>query len=176
MQKAISEKQWNVKKVSPVILGLMLSLVLIFRGGNVSAHGTEGGIGEGKGILVRAVYDDGDAMSYTETHVFHEPDTMPFQAGRTDKNGCFLFKPDGPGTWRVEVKDEMGHAMILKTEVKEVGEGKTDTHGSTVSNELRKQDKFGRALAGVGLIALVTGGLFWMSARRKAGESGVLKD
>lgn len=73
----------------------------------VWAHGTEGSLRKGHGWMIEAFYDDGEAMSYTETQVFHEPDPLPFQTGRTDKNGRFMFFPDGPGTWRVNVQDDM---------------------------------------------------------------------
>jgi len=132
----------------------------------VLAHGTEGSLKEGKGWMIEAFYDDGEAMSYTETQVFHEPSTMPFQTGRTDKNGCFLFSPDGPGTWRVEVKDEMGHAVILKTEI-------TDNPGSSKNESIpgpeassKGRDKVGGLMAGLGIITFVFGLYFWVSARK----------
>ena len=131
------------------------------------AHGTEGSIGEGRGIMVQAVYDDGDTMSYTDTKVFHEPETMPFQTGRTDKNGHFIFNPDGPGTWRVEVEDEMGHAVILKTTISDpLEKGVVGTVQEPLPEE-RYTDKLCRIIAGLFVIFFIFGMFFWHTARKK---------
>lgn len=127
-----------------------------------AAHGTEGTIGESRGILVQAAYDDGDAMSCSETRVFHEPDTRPFQTGLTDRNGRFIFYPDGPGVWRVDVTDEMGHAMILKTDVT-ANSTSSPSGADGPPTELKPPNRFGGTLAGLGFIFLVSGVPFWLS-------------
>ncbi len=136
------------------------------------SHGTEGSLAESRGWMVQAFYDDGEAMSYTETDVYLEPQTLPFQKGRTDRNGRFLFYPDAPGVWRIEVKDEMGHAVILKKEITDgmLAESRPDLKiGTPVQPERR--GKMSGALAGVGLISFVTGFLFWMKSRKKNVET-----
>jgi nickel transport protein len=135
------------------------------------SHGTEGGITEKRGWMVQAVYDDGETMSYTETEIFHEPQTLPFQKGRTDRNGRFLFYPDAPGTWRIEVKDEMGHAVILKKEISNgnLSESRTESPSEPMPSSDRS-GKLSKALAGVGLISFVSGFFFWVTARKKTEE------
>lgn len=150
----------------------MLIVVVLLAPFSVFAHGTEGQIGEARGFMVQAFYDDGEAMSYTETDVFHESETQPFQKGRTDRNGRFLFYPDAPGVWRIEVKDEMGHAVILKQDI--AADWMAES-GKTMSIELTpssvRPDKLSGLLAGVGIISLVSGFFFWMSARKKTAET-----
>lgn len=144
----------------------VVCLMILCAPAGVSAHGTEGSIKEINGWMIEASYDDGEAMSYTETKVFHEPDTMPFQTGRTDKNGRFLFYPDGPGTWRVEVQDEMGHAVILKTEVKSDGGNSQNEVAPGATTPSKGRDKVGGLMAGVGIITFVFGLFFWLSGRK----------
>jgi nickel transport protein len=97
-----------------VLLAVSLSLPAA-----VLAHGTRGitvgGIGA---ICARATYDDKSPMSYAATEIFSPADEkLPFQTGRTDRNGFFCFQPDTPGDWKVTIKDEMGHMVRLNPHV-----------------------------------------------------------
>jgi nickel transport protein len=52
-------------------------------------------------------------MSFAQVDIA-APDGKPgFQSGRTDRNGMFLFLPDGDGKYRVTVGDDMGHRLVL---------------------------------------------------------------
>jgi nickel transport protein len=80
-------------------------------------HGVEGNVEIAEGWCLSAKYDDGEPMNYAAVEI-RAPDTkLPFQSGRTDRNGCFLFKPDGPGQWQVVVADGMGHQASLDISV-----------------------------------------------------------
>ncbi|OGV68419.1 MAG: hypothetical protein A2283_19365 [Lentisphaerae bacterium RIFOXYA12_FULL_48_11] len=64
----------------------------------------------GLGIVV--VYDDGSPVSFSEAKVFAPGnDEKPVLTGNTDRNGCFMFRPDTNGIWKITVDDGMGHAV-----------------------------------------------------------------
>ena len=64
-----------------------------------------------------AEYDTGEPMSYAKVEISAPNSKLPFQSGRTDRNGRFCFFPDVPGTWRLVVNDEIGHRLELKVNV-----------------------------------------------------------
>jgi nickel transport protein len=97
-----------------VLLAAGLSLPAV-----VLAHGTHGATEEGGGaVCASAAYDDGSPMSYAAVDIFSPADKkLPFQTGRTDRNGYFCFRPDAPGRWKLTAKDEEGHQVRLSTRV-----------------------------------------------------------
>lgn len=56
-------------------------------------HGTKGSVARSGGYLVTAEYSDGEPMNYAEVKITSPDSDIPFQNGRTDLLGCFLFKP-----------------------------------------------------------------------------------
>jgi len=93
-------------------------IVLIFFTFPVSlhAHGVRGKTGRG-GIVVIAEYTTGEPMSYAKVVITAPDKKIPFQIGRTDRNGRFCFSPDVPGQWVVVVSDEMGHRLEVTVPV-----------------------------------------------------------
>lgn len=45
----------------------------------------------------------------------------PHQVGRSDAEGRVAFRPEEPGTWRLEVATEDGHGLKAEIEVDETG-------------------------------------------------------
>lgn len=86
-------------------------------------HGTEGLTEQAEGILVSAEYDDGEPMSYAEVEILGPGSDTPFQKGRTDRNGMFMFRPDRKGLWQIVVRDGMGHRLALEREITDVKGG-----------------------------------------------------
>lgn len=104
-----------MKKSKPIFFwftGLTVLMAL-----NVSAHGIRGNWSSQNAMMVLSEYDDSSAVSYAEVEVYGPEDKIPFQTGRTDRNGRFSFSPDQPGEWRVFIDDGMGHRIVLKTMV-----------------------------------------------------------
>ncbi len=96
----------------------IIALIFIFPT-SVYAHGVMGKVGKG-GIVVTAQYDTGEPMSYAKVEISAPDSKLPFQSGRTDRNGRFCFLPDTPGTWKVVVvDDEIGHRLELEIPVNE---------------------------------------------------------
>ena len=80
-------------------------------------HGVDVYISPEQGYLITAMYDDGEPMSYAAVEIRTSDTDLPFQKGRTDRNGLMMFKPDTPGLWQVEVTDGMGHRLALELDV-----------------------------------------------------------
>ena len=133
-------------------------------------HGVRGRIGSETSILVEAEYDDGEPVSYAAVEVLDPEEKIPFQTGRTDRNGRFLFLPDKPGEWKVVVNDEMGHRVALKTTIDksinltEKGD-QTDTNGD--HGFILKYEK---ALMGITIIFGICGFFFWWNGKKIRAE------
>lgn len=98
-----------------LVLPLGLTLLLSAHG---HAHAVHGDTGSGsEALCTSASYDDGEAMSYAAVEIIAPNAKLPFQSGRTDRNGYFCFRPDTPGRWKITVKDEDGHFVRLGTKV-----------------------------------------------------------
>lgn len=75
----------------------------------IPAHGLlTAPVSGGEGV--RVVYDDEEPVSFADVRVFAPGGGKPVLTGVTDRNGCFLFRPDTAGVWKVQVDDGMGHA------------------------------------------------------------------
>jgi len=96
---------------------IIFSLAILFLAPyGVFAHGVMSEIGAG-GIVVTAEYDTGEPMSYAKVKIMAPGAKLPFQSGRTDRNGRFCFFPDKQGEWKVIVDDEMGHRLEVRVPV-----------------------------------------------------------
>lgn len=106
------------------------------------AHGVEGTVSRATGYLITARYDDGEAMSYAKVEITAPDADLPFQIGRTDRNGSMMFQPDSPGNWQVVITDGMGHRKSLD---KDVSEGFGD--GVRTSDTLSANEGTGRLIS-----------------------------
>jgi nickel transport protein len=113
-------------------------------------------------VIARATYAGRDPASYAKVTV-HSPRSpgTPYQSGNADLNGSFAFVPDGPGTWRISIDDELGH---LKSATVEVA-GEFDAARSVTSSGLSRLE---RALIGAALIIGLTGFYYGYRSRRVA--------
>ena len=103
-------------KKDRMVLGLFV--FFLFLPSQLFAHGVLGTVQNG-GLAVTATYDTGEPMSYARVEISAPGAQLPFQSGRTDRNGRFCFFPDGAGTWLVVVDDEMGHRLGMDVPVDE---------------------------------------------------------
>ena len=149
------------------IISLMCFLGCILAGSDtVWSHGMRGRTASETGILFEAEYDDGEPMSDAAIEVFIVNDELPFQTGRTDRNGRFLFMPDQPGEWKVVVKDEMGHKLAVKTIIDE-----SMNLNKTGDQTDRAADggflpRYKKVFMGLSLIFGISGLFFWWRGRR----------
>jgi nickel transport protein len=105
--------------VMPIRFLVMLFLLLMVTG--AAAHSVEYQV-EDRGISARFFFLPNDPANYSPYEVFAPGDEVPYQKGRTDKNGVVAFLPDRPGKWRIKVMAESehgGHAASVEINVKE---------------------------------------------------------
>lgn len=81
----------------------------------VAAHETLHEVVRGQAIAVKAYFADGEVLAYTAYEVYSPADPkIPYQKGRTDRNGWVAFVPDAPGKWRLKVMDDTGHGLDVE--------------------------------------------------------------
>ncbi len=119
------------------------------------------------GIRIVAEYDDGEPMSYGDVGIKSPNSNVPFQTGRTDRNGYFIFQPDEPGQWQIEVRDGMGHRLALGFEV-----GADGAAPEMVSARSPKTSagmaRLVKVIAGLSIIFGLSGFLYgWKESKKK---------
>jgi len=135
----------------------LVFLIFFFISNNIWCHGVEYEISEGKSILIRVGYDDGEPMSYAEVRIFSPSDPkVEHQNGFTDKNGCFAFLPDNIGKWKISVNDATGHGVVTKIEVKEE---------MRIEAKSKKWPRLQKLITGVSIIFGLTGLLFYVKVK-----------
>ena len=124
------------------------------------AHGLEGTSEGSGGAVIRAVYDDGEAMSYAKVIVSAPDSKMVFQTGGSDRNGRFCFYPDVPGTWKVVMEDGIGHRLEMMIDV-------DHAHKAQIRQpESADRNKMSKVLLGISIIFLVASVLLWLNAKK----------
>jgi len=98
-----------------LVLPMGLTLLLSNLGRTHAVQGETGSSSEA--LCTSASYDDGEPMSYAAVEIIAPNAKLPFQSGRTDRNGYFCFRPDTPGRWKMTIKDADGHFVRLGTKV-----------------------------------------------------------
>lgn len=106
-------------------------------------------------------------MSWSEVKIT-APDTgTVFQSGQTDRNGRFMFFPDGHGTWEVVIQDGMGHRLPLDVTVAEES-GATETVAPAPAPATTGKNRTMGVVAGIGVIFGLCGFLYGWRARQTA--------
>jgi nickel transport protein len=96
-----------------------LALAALLAPSAAAAHEVTHEVVYGGAVAVRARYAGQDPLAYAEYQIFAPSDAkVPWQKGRTDRDGWLAFVPSQPGTWRVQVADGSGHGMILSVSAK----------------------------------------------------------
>ncbi|MCF7826964.1 MAG: hypothetical protein K9N29_09970 [Candidatus Marinimicrobia bacterium] len=110
------------------------------------AHGVEyQELHWGVGILI--TYDNQDPMTFADVEIFRPGESeIEFQAGMTDENGVFMFKPDTTGSWTIKVSDGLGHGQVIQFPVDEVSLNTPETPGPS---------RFQRIVSGLGYILFI---------------------
>lgn len=100
------------------ILAMLFSCLLAVE---AQAHAVEYQV-ENRGVSARFFFLPNDPASYSPYEILAPGDKIPFQKGRTDKNGVVAFLPDRPGAWTIKLVAESehgGHAANVQVDVKE---------------------------------------------------------
>lgn len=128
-------------------------------------HGTEGFTEKAQGSLVNAGYDDGEPMSYAEVEIIGPVSGTPFQKGRTDRNGRFMFLPDQKGLWQIVIKDGMGHRLVLGWEITDVKGGIKEARPTETAS--RKTSRLQGIIMGMSIIFGLFGIVYGWKARSR---------
>jgi nickel transport protein len=144
-------------------LVILFSIIAFLPPSALYAHGVTGKVGAG-GVVITAVYDTGEPMSYAKVKISVPGADVIFQSGRTDRNGRFCFFPDTPGDWKVVVDDEIGHRLEMTVPASEPLELKSQQQSSGPMKS--SISRYERALVGISIIFGISGILFWLRGKR----------
>ena len=146
-------------------LFLIIVTMSVYVPASALSHGTKSAVEQG-GLTVSAQYDTGEPMDYAKVTISAPDATLPFQSGRTDRNGRFCFFPDKAGEWAMVVDDEMGHRLEVRIPVDAslaLQQGK-DNRASREAGASRLE----KAAMGMGIIFGFFGVFFWWKGRKRA--------
>ena len=89
---------------------MTIPLVLLLWVNTLYAHSVNYDVQQKTVAAIRVFYTADDPASYSGFEVY-APDSgdLPYQTGRTDKNGFVSFIPDRQGIWKVKVLGESAH-------------------------------------------------------------------
>ncbi len=125
------------------------------------AHETLHEVHRDKAIAVKAFFVDGEVLAYTPYEVYSPSDPkIPYQKGRTDREGWVAFVPSAAGKWRLKVIDNTGHGLDL-----EIDAAATAEKGS---NAVSNAAFILRPVVGLLVIGAVFAALFFAYRRKKA--------
>lgn len=75
-------------------------------------------------VVVKINYSDGTPFSYEKYEIYSpEDEVIPYQVGRTDREGRIIFIPDTPGKWKIKAFSEDGHGIVKEINVEKVKRG-----------------------------------------------------
>jgi nickel transport protein len=104
------------------MLRSFLAILFLFMiASRADAHSVEYQV-ENRGISARFFFLPNDPANYSPYEILGPGDKIPYQKGRTDKNGVASFLPDRPGKWTIKMIAESehgGHAANVEIDVKE---------------------------------------------------------
>jgi len=111
-------------KLRSLAAGLVPAAALLLGTAEAQAHALSHKVySEGAAVVLSMSYTDGSLPRFSSIRVFSPSDPkQPFQIGRSDDAGRFVFLPTRPGAWRVEFEDdgEDGHKAEFAVEVGDV--------------------------------------------------------
>ncbi len=132
-----------------------------------TAHEVLHSVERGQAVAVKAYFADGEVLAYTQYEVFSPADAkIPYQKGRTDRNGYLAFVPDAKGSWRVKVVDTTGHGLDIEVDTGNASASASAPGGSGGSHVVSSAAFVLRPLVGLAAIGAIFGALFVLRRRR----------
>jgi len=144
-------------RIAPVLVLLILSLPVLAHDLSIQVSLAP------PAVVARAVYGGGGPVAFGRVLVFApDPPAKVYQSGNADEQGYFCFRPAGPGDWRIEVDDEMGHRQESVIRIPE------PFGGPPAPAPANGASRFERAALGLALIIGISG--FWYGFRARKGS------
>jgi nickel transport protein len=139
-------------------VGYVTLLLCVLNSSPAFAHDLQYVVGEGAAVFVKFSFAGPDDFSFESYEIYHDGEDIPFQVGRTDRQGRLVFLPDRPGKWHIKAFSEDGHGLDFSLT--------TDARGGV---QEARQPMVSRNLRIVIAVALIFGlfGLVSLFARRK---------
>ena len=107
-----------------IAAGLVPAAALLLWTAAAQAHALSHKIhNEGAAVVLSMSYTDGSLPRFSSIRIFSPADPQqPFQIGRSDDAGRFVFLPTQPGAWRIQFEDdgEDGHKAEFAVDVGQV--------------------------------------------------------
>lgn len=125
----------------------------------VLAHDLHFTVGGNQAVVVRLHYVDNTPFNFEAYEVYCQDEEHPYQTGRTDRQGRIAFLPDRAGAWRIKVYSEDGHGLDFRVT--------TDAAARVATADKPAYERYGRIVAGVGLILGLFGALALYLARKR---------
>ena len=142
-----------------------MALIFLTQTATSRAHGVDGFADRVTGYCITARYNDGEPMNWSEVRISAPDSDIEFQNGRTDRNGRFMFFPDGQGLWEVVVQDGMGHRLALEINVTHESDEKATALPTT---SLGGKNRLVGLVAGLAVIFGLCGFFYGWKARRNS--------
>lgn len=101
-------------------ISVLISITLVCAPMPLFPHGITRTVEYRNAIVVTALYDTGEPISYASTKIFSpQGSNVEYQNGRTDALGRFAFVPSMRGEWLIRIDDGTGHGFEERVRVDE---------------------------------------------------------
>lgn len=132
------------------------------------AHGVDYRVVESRGVVAlewRYESQSAAPAKHAQVKVYSPADaSKEYMTGQTDARGLFVFLPDRPGEWRVEVDDNEGHRETAKITVTEAGTAQAaESHSHGADGGVSQT-----AITGVSVLFGAAGLLYGWTRRRQS--------
>lgn len=146
------------RRFSALIALQLVGLLATFQ--SARAHDLQYTVVGGQAVVIKLFYADNTPFTFEGYEIYREGEKLPYQVGRTDKQGRIAFLPDAAAQWQVKAISEDGHGLDFKLS--------TDAAAALSGSEKPLFERYSRIFIGVALILGVFGVLNLYLKRRKS--------
>lgn len=138
---------------------LLLPMLIATAAFAAHAHDLQYTVTGGQAVVIKLFYVDNTPFTFEGYEIYREGEKLPYQVGRTDKQGRIAFLPDTAAQWQIKVISEDGHGLDFKLS--------TDAAAALSGSEKPLFERYSRIFIGVAFILGVFGALNLYLKRRK---------
>ncbi len=115
------------------------------------AHDLQYTVVGGQAVVIKLFYADNTPFTFEGYEIYRKGEKLPYQVGRTDKQGRIAFLPDGAAQWQIKAISEDGHGLDFKLS--------TDAAAALSGSEKPLFERYSRIFIGVAFILGLFGAL-----------------
>jgi nickel transport protein len=127
---------------------------------SAQAHDLQYTVVGGQAVVIKLFYADNTPFTFEGYEIYREGEKLPYQVGRTDKQGRIAFLPDAAGQWQIKAISEDGHGLDFKLT--------TDAAAVLSGSEKPLFERYSRIFIGVAFILGLFGALNLYLKRKRA--------